>query len=87
MIDELSPSERDLLLWLAQDDFSQYGECHGRDLDKLIAMGLARHHPNTGFDNPFIAKGSGKMFDKVSLTEAGVARAVELQTKKGIDNG
>ncbi len=76
---DLNEHERDLLLWLSEEEFSQYGECHGKDLDALIAKGLAQHHPDTGFDNSFIAKGKGIMFDKVSLTEAGYARVRELK--------
>jgi hypothetical protein len=82
MTEPLSSDERDLLLWLAQEDFSQYGECHGKTLDALIAKGLVQHHPNTGFDNTFIAKGSGIMFDKVSLTEIGISKVIEERNRK-----
>lgn len=78
MPDELSPEERDLLTWLGEEEFSQYGECHGAALDALIAKGLAQRHPGTGRNNTFIAKGDGPMFEAVSLTEAGVARRKEL---------
>jgi len=64
-------AEIDLLEWLSKEDFSQYGECHGKALDALIAKGLAQHHPGTGRNNSFIAKGDDIMFDKVSLTDAG----------------
>jgi hypothetical protein len=69
----LTAAEWDLLQWLGQEEFSQYGECYGDHLDSLIAKGLAQRHPNTGRDNSFIAKGNGKMYDKVSLTEPGRA--------------
>ena len=71
MSTELTSTEKHLLKWLGQEDFSQYGECHGKDLDSLIEKGLAQHHSNTGFANTFIAKGNGIMFDQVSLTDAG----------------
>src|SRR5262245_23940130 len=69
--DQLTAAEIDLLEWLSKEDFSQYGECHGKALDALIAKGLAQHHPGTGRNNSFIAKGDDIMFDKVSLTDAG----------------
>jgi hypothetical protein len=68
----LTVSEKDLLLWLSREDFSQYGECHGGALDSLIAKGLAQlHGEETETNNTFIAKGHGIMFRAVSLTEAG----------------
>lgn len=72
MSEELSRSERDLLHWLSQEDFSQYGECHGVTLDALISKGLAQIHPNSGRNNTFIAKGDSIMYQAVSLTEAGM---------------
>ncbi len=71
MMVDLTPTERDLLEWLGKEDFSQYGECYGSNLDSLIRKGLAQHHPDTGLNNTFIAKGTSKMYDQVSLTEAG----------------
>lgn len=41
---ELNGTETDLLRWLAQEDFSQYGECNGKihardkELKKLSAL-------------------------------------------------
>ena len=71
---ELTPSERFLLDWLSKEDFSQYGECHGRTLDRLIERGLAQlHGEETETQNTFIAKGHGIMFRAVSLTDAGRA--------------
>jgi len=87
MIRHLSPCERELLLWLGQEDFSQYGECFGRTLDVLIGKGFAQHHPDTGFDNPFIAKGRGKMFDKVSLTDAGLRALAQLKNERRTKGG
>src|SRR5262249_4860650 len=40
----LSASERDLLLWLSEEAFSQYGECHGDAFEKLVSLGLAQVH-------------------------------------------
>ena len=69
---DLTVSEKDLLLWLSREDFSQYGECHGSALDSLIAKGFAQlHGEETETNNTFIAKGHGIMFRTVSLTEAG----------------
>jgi len=71
---DLSAAERDLLDWLSKEDFSQYGECHGRALDKLVTMGLAQVH-GPGQHQHFIASDfagtKGIMFCAVSLTEAG----------------
>ena len=69
----LTVSEKDLLLWLSREDFSQYGECHGSALDGLIEKGLAQlHGEETETNNTFIAKGHGIMFRAVSLTDAGL---------------
>jgi hypothetical protein len=76
---DLNAAERDLLLWLGEEDFSQYGECHGAALDALIAKGLAQLHEQSGFDNTFIAKGPGKMYWKVSLTDAGHAARQQVR--------
>jgi hypothetical protein len=72
----VTKSERDLLEWLSQEDFSQYGECHGKDLDRLIELGLAKVHDDGSHQGGFIAKGHGitkgsKMYCAVSLTDAG----------------
>lgn len=72
----LTADERDLLEWLSKEDFSQYGECHGPALDRLVALGLAEiMGPGTERENTFIAKGDGIMFRAVRLTEAGVKEA------------
>lgn len=68
---ELQRSERMLLAWLAREDFSQYGECHGRDLDRLVELGLAQIHA-PGEHQVFIARGTTQMHRAVSLTERGV---------------
>ena len=71
---DLTAREKFLLVWLGNEDFSQYGECHGTALDSLIAKGLAQlHGEDSGFNNTFIAKGHDIMFRAVSLTDAGRA--------------
>jgi hypothetical protein len=68
----LTAQERFMLRWLSTDDFSQYGECHGKVLDHLIELGLAQvHGEDSEHSNNFIAKGDGIMFRAVSLTEQG----------------
>jgi hypothetical protein len=71
----LTEDEADLLDWLGQEDFSQYGECHGKALDALIAKGLAQVH-GSGEHQSFIAKGTSLMFCAVSLTQAGIAAVI-----------
>jgi hypothetical protein len=80
---ELTKDQRDLLQWLSNEDFSQYGECHGSALDRLIELGLAQvHGEETETDNNFIAKGRGIMFRAVSLTEMGWAFKEQLSCGK-----
>ena len=62
-----------LLKWLSESDFSQYGECYGADLDRLIEQGLAQVHESGQHQAGFIAQGTGPMYRAVSLTEAGWA--------------
>jgi hypothetical protein len=70
---DLNADEKQLLMWLSQEDFSKYGECYGSALDSLIAKGLTRlHGEETETNNTFIAKGHGIMFRAVSLTDAGL---------------
>ncbi len=77
----MNSDEYDLLEWLSHEDVSQYGECYGKSLDSLIAKGLAIiHGPESGINNPFIAKGHGIMFRAVSLTVAG--KALLMRSKK-----
>jgi hypothetical protein len=76
----LNSSEKDLLQWLSSEDFSQYGECYGANLDRLVALGLAEvMGEETEMNNTFIAKGRGIMFRAVRLTEAGWAKVKELR--------
>lgn len=74
---ELTEAQAHLLLWLAERDFSQYGECFGADLDSLVAEGLAQVHA-PGRHQVFIAKGTTLMYRAVSLTEAGLKLAQEI---------
>ena len=68
----LSISEKHLLKWLGEAELSQYGECYGKDLDSLVAKGLAKIlGEETELINPFIAKGHGIMYRAVQLTESG----------------
>jgi len=67
---DLTDKEADLLRWLGEEEFSQYGECHGDDLDGLVAKGLAQIH-GPGEHQNFIAKGTSLMYRAVSLTDAG----------------
>jgi hypothetical protein len=80
-IEQLTKDERFLLEWLSKEDFSQYGECHGKSLDGLIAKGLAQlHGAETERNNTFIAKGDGIMFRAVSLTEKGWGLIKEMRS-------
>jgi len=73
-VPSLTDAERDLLDWLSREDFSQYGECYGKSLDRLIAEGLAQVH-KPGEHQCFIANDfagvKGDMYRAVSLTEKG----------------
>jgi len=77
----MTKDERDLLLWLSKEDFSQYGECHGNALDGLVTKGLAQIHGAHEHQSGFIAKEpydtKSKMYRAVSLTEAGWAKVKE----------
>ena len=78
----LNAAERDLLQWLSEETFSQYGECHGNALERLVALGLAQVHGEQEHQDGFIAKeppGGHLMFRAVSLTPAGVKLAAELR--------
>lgn len=78
----LNESERDLLLWLAREDYSQYGECYGSALTSLMMRGLAQVH-GPGERQHFIANDhagtKGMMYRAVSLTEEGFALARRLR--------
>lgn len=69
----LSVAERGLLQWLSTSD-GQYGECHGKTLDGLIARDFAViQGVESGLNNDFIAKGTDIMYRAVSITNAGRA--------------
>lgn len=70
---QISDGERDLLKWLGEEDYSQYGECHGSNLEGLVAKGLAQIHSGGEKQSGFIAQGTSKMYQAVSLTESGRA--------------
>jgi hypothetical protein len=71
---EMTEDERSTLEWLGEEEFSQYGEVHGRSLDALVERGLAEIHNNPVQGAAFIApQGRGPMYRAVSLTEAGRA--------------
>jgi hypothetical protein len=70
---ELKEGHRYLLEWLSKEDFSQYGECKGAALDRLIELGLAQvHKPDIG-QSGFIVRGHALDYCAVSLTDAGRA--------------
>lgn len=79
---DLTPSERFILDWLSKQDFSQYGECRGRTLDRLIQRGLAQIH-GPGEHQHFIVNDPaglmGMEFRAVSLTDAGRAANAALK--------
>lgn len=81
---ELSADQRDLLAWLAREDYSQYGECHGAALDALIERGFAKVHEDGGELGSFIAKGRGPMYNSISLTDRGRIAVLEM-TGGGMD--
>lgn len=80
--EERQLNDRDLLEWLAQSNYSQYGECYGASLDRLIGQGLARIHEPGEHQGSFIAQDNagkrGIMYCAVSLTDKGRARLKEL---------
>lgn len=78
---DLTTEERLLVKWLGEEDFSQYGECKGSALDRLVVLGWAQvHGVETETQNSFIAKGRGIDYRAVSLTDAALAALV---TDKG----
>lgn len=80
----LTAGERDLLSWLGEEEFSQYGECYGQSLTHLFELGLAQLH-GPGLHQNFLANDpagtKGLMYRAVSLTDAGhEVRAEILKT-------
>lgn len=70
--DYLADGERDLLEWLLPEN-GQYGECHGKTLDAVIAKGFAEILSGREHQTPFIAKGDSLMYRAVAITDAGRA--------------
>jgi hypothetical protein len=67
----LTPRQLGLIEWLSLEDFSQYGECYGSDLDRLVELGFAQVHGPLEHQSGFIARGTGAMYRAVSLTDKG----------------
>lgn len=59
----LTEHERFLLEWLAKENASPYGECRGKALDRLVALGLAWIAP--------VPDGVDSNYADVSVTVAG----------------
>jgi hypothetical protein len=80
----LTSNETQLLTWLGEEEFSQYGECHSKAFDVLVAKGLAQVHEKGEHQGSFIAKGTTNMHAAVSLTEAGrsLLRLVKKSAKQ-----
>jgi hypothetical protein len=83
---ELTRKQRNLLRWLAREDASRYGECHGPDLDALHAAGFVRTwtaDPNTDVWPP------PSLRHAVSVTAAGIeyiqARRMDIWTEEARD--
>jgi hypothetical protein len=72
---DLTLPERELLTWLGNEAFSQYGECHGAALDALVAKGFAQVHGPGEHQDGFLAKDphgeKSMLYRAVSLTEMG----------------
>ncbi len=66
----LTKDERLVLEWLAKEDSSAYGECHGAALDGLVEKGFAILHRDR--------LGRGKEYDRVTVTESGRATLARL---------
>ena len=57
-------TDKQLLQWLAQEESSALGECHGKNLTRLAAAGLVRiGEPPLGRD---------RLHARVTVTEAGL---------------
>lgn len=67
----MTEEQRKLLEWLAEEKYSQFGECHGRNLDYLVSNGYAVVHDEGEHQDGFAAQGAGMMYRAVSVTEAG----------------
>lgn len=65
-----------LLEWLSKEDSSAYGACMGRDLNELVARGLA-----VVGDLP---EGVPNGYQRVSLTDAGIALATTSPAERPV---
>lgn len=63
MMPTLTREEKHLLAWLAKEDSSALGECHGPDLDRLVKLELAEIGAQP--------EGMDPMFRRVRLTPFG----------------
>lgn len=75
----LLETENNLLTWMGQEDFVQFGECCGAALDGLVTLGLAQIHEPGEHQSGFIVRGRGRMHRAVSLTERGRIALRELE--------
>lgn len=66
---EFTSSQHHLIEWLSKEDSSLYGECKGKDLDRLFEFGLVEWKAKDA---------RGDDFSRVGLTEAGYERARTL---------
>lgn len=66
---DLTSSQHHLLDWLSKEDHSAYGECKGKDYDRLDALGCVYvvHRDQRGDD-----------FNRVGLTDKGHELRKEL---------
>lgn len=72
MSNGLAKDELELLKWLGEAEFSQYGECYGEALNGLVSKGLAQiHEDDQSKQINFVTRGRTLMYDAVSLTEDG----------------
>lgn len=63
---DLNTSEQFLIDWLSKEDWSSYGECYGKDFDRLSALGIVERKPSN-------RSREHEHFDLCRLTEAGQA--------------
>ena len=75
---ELSKDEVFLLDWLSKEEWSSYGECHGRSFDRLQEAGLVERKPSN-------RSSEHEYFDLCRLTDAG--RAILANTRSPVSDG
>lgn len=69
-----------LLEWLGKEYHSQYGECAGLTLDRLVSLGYVKIHGPGEHQSGFIAQGDTIEYCAVSLTDKGRSA---LQSERG----